>query len=79
MDLRKKNFTVFEKKLLPNVLLQYKDVIENNKTDAVSMKTKIKTWEKVAAEFNSTHGINEKVCLLCSFVDYEVSFFLLLR
>lgn len=47
------NFTINEKTSLFNLVAKYKHILENKKTDAVTNKDKMDTWEKVAREFNS--------------------------
>lgn len=61
MDKKKKNFTEIEKNLLTSVLVKYKDVIENKKTDGTSAKVKNETWKKIATEFNASQVINQQV------------------
>jgi len=39
---KKKNFISFEKKLLLECMIEYKNIIENKKTDGSSIKTKQK-------------------------------------
>ncbi|XP_065304485.2 myb/SANT-like DNA-binding domain-containing protein 3 [Dermacentor albipictus] len=46
-------FTEEEKDLVQDLINKYKDVIENKRTDAVSLTAKAKAWEKLCAEYNS--------------------------
>ncbi|XP_065304931.1 myb/SANT-like DNA-binding domain-containing protein 3 [Dermacentor albipictus] len=46
-------FTEEEKDLLQDLINKYKDVIENKRTDAVSLSAKAKAWEILCAEYNS--------------------------
>ncbi|XP_070380698.1 myb/SANT-like DNA-binding domain-containing protein 3 [Dermacentor albipictus] len=46
-------FTEEEKDLLQDLINKYKEVIENKRTDAVSLSAKAKAWEKLCAEYNS--------------------------
>ncbi|KAI4468155.1 myb/sant-like dna-binding domain [Holotrichia oblita] len=46
------NFTSSEKDLLLNIVQHYTHIIENTKTDAVSVQEKNKTWELVAQDYN---------------------------
>ena len=36
------------------------NIIENKKTDAVSSKDKVKAWDKIADEFNSSAKTGER-------------------
>ena len=38
---------------LRQIILKYKDVVENPKIDFVSIKTKAQTWQQIATEFNA--------------------------
>lgn len=44
---RGKNFTEFEKQLLIDICSNYKNIIENKKTDGTSVKEKTKAWEEI--------------------------------
>ena len=50
---RSANYTFSEKEKLINIIQGYKDIIENKKTDSVSIKCKKETWQKICAEFNA--------------------------
>ncbi|XP_072382600.1 uncharacterized protein [Diabrotica undecimpunctata] len=50
---RSKNFTGQEKVQLIQILERYSHIIENKKTDAVSMRDKMKCWEIIKDEFNA--------------------------
>ncbi|KYN05841.1 hypothetical protein ALC62_03223 [Cyphomyrmex costatus] len=44
---RADNFSEAEKMILTNLVLQYKDIIENKKSDAVTSKDKDKCWKTI--------------------------------
>ncbi|CAG9763448.1 unnamed protein product [Ceutorhynchus assimilis] len=50
---RAPNYANNEKEYLLNLIEKYKNIIENKKTDGVSVKEKKETWEKICQEFNS--------------------------
>ncbi|KYN07214.1 hypothetical protein ALC62_01828 [Cyphomyrmex costatus] len=50
---RADNFSEAEKMILTNLVLQYKDIIENKKSDAVTSKDKDKCWKTIEIAFNS--------------------------
>ncbi|KYQ47798.1 UPF0439 protein C9orf30 like protein [Trachymyrmex zeteki] len=50
---RAENFSEAEKMILTNLVLQYKDVIENKKSDSVTSKDKDKCWKTIEIAFNS--------------------------
>lgn len=50
---RAQNFSEAEKMILTDLVLQYKDVIENKKSDAVTSKDKDKCWKTIEIAFNS--------------------------
>lgn len=49
---RSANFSKGEIDILVNIIFKYKDIIENEKTDATTWKSKNETWEKITLEFN---------------------------
>lgn len=51
---RSVNYTSEEKHVLLNIILKYKAIVENKKTDAVSNEQKMLGWKKIAEEFNAT-------------------------
>ncbi|KAK6490692.1 hypothetical protein HHUSO_G5309 [Huso huso] len=54
-------FSIFEKNLLSNLILDnknYKVIIENKKTDNITLARKESTWAKISAEFNFHSGVN---------------------
>ncbi|XP_022200670.2 myb/SANT-like DNA-binding domain-containing protein 4 isoform X2 [Nilaparvata lugens] len=56
------NFTEMEKSQLLEIVLKYKDIIENKKTDKVSLLTKNNTWKRINKEYNAIQrstGIRE--------------------
>lgn len=54
---RSPNFSAEEKLFLVEVAAKYKSIIENKKTDAVSVRSKLEAWVKVATEFNSNSTV----------------------
>ncbi|KAH6922346.1 hypothetical protein HPB50_013366 [Hyalomma asiaticum] len=46
-------FSEEEKDLVQDLVLKHKTVIENKRTDAISINAKAKAWEKLCTEFNS--------------------------
>lgn len=56
---RSTNFAKSEEEKLIALVLKYKNVLENKKTDAVTCKKKDEVWEKVSTEFNAG---NTQVC-----------------
>ncbi|KAF2887368.1 hypothetical protein ILUMI_18808 [Ignelater luminosus] len=53
---RTANFDREEVRLLVDVALNYKNIVENKCTDDVSWKAKNEAWESIAREFNSQSG-----------------------
>jgi predicted dithiol-disulfide oxidoreductase (DUF899 family) len=53
------NFSPFEKSTLLNLVHKYKNIVSNNKTDAVAVEEKEKCWKRITEEFNfeSPNGI----------------------
>ncbi|XP_026333673.1 uncharacterized protein LOC113240553 [Hyposmocoma kahamanoa] len=50
---RNTNFTPDEKRILSELVLKYKDSVENKKTDAATNTQKNNAWIRLATEFNS--------------------------
>ncbi|KAK4885447.1 hypothetical protein RN001_001718 [Aquatica leii] len=48
------NFTESEKEIMTSITSKYFSIIENKKTDAITIKQKTETWERIADEFNSS-------------------------
>jgi predicted dithiol-disulfide oxidoreductase (DUF899 family) len=46
------NFSPFEKSTLLNLVHKYKNIVSNNKTDAVAVEEKEKCWKRITEEFN---------------------------
>ncbi|KAL3215114.1 hypothetical protein MRX96_034237 [Rhipicephalus microplus] len=46
-------FSEDEKDLVQDLVLNYKAVIQNKRTDAISLNAKAKAWEKLCTDFNS--------------------------
>lgn len=57
-----RHYTPVEKKLLVQILHNYKDIVENKKTDGATVKTKTEAWKLISEEFNSSSLITEGVC-----------------
>ncbi|XP_068082844.1 uncharacterized protein [Anabrus simplex] len=55
---RSSNFSDFETDIVAELVIRHKDVIENKKTDGVTVKQKHETSEKIAEEFNSIAGVS---------------------
>lgn len=51
--MRSKNFTEIEKEKLLEIVNNYNNIIENKKTDAVTVQEKIQAWKMVAEDYNS--------------------------
>jgi hypothetical protein len=53
------NFSPFEKSTLLNLVHKFKNIVSNNKTDAVAVEEKEKCWKRITEEFNfeSPNGI----------------------
>jgi hypothetical protein len=49
---RGENFSPFEKSTLLNLVHKYKNIVSNNKTDAVAVEEKEKCWKRITEEFN---------------------------
>ncbi|KAH7955279.1 myb/SANT-like DNA-binding domain-containing protein 3 [Rhipicephalus sanguineus] len=56
----KVNFTDEERGVLTDLISKYRAVLENKKTDAVSLHKKQKTWEQLAIDFNSRQNVNPR-------------------
>lgn len=56
---RSKNFTDTEKEQF--ICLEYKNILENKKTDKVNLKEKMQAWENIMRKFNAiqTSGMRE--------------------
>ncbi|CAG4965236.1 unnamed protein product [Parnassius apollo] len=52
------NFCASEKGILIELILKYKDVVENKKTDAVTIAHKNEGWKVLTEEFNSLSSFN---------------------
>lgn len=50
---RAQNFSEAEKMILTNLIQQYKHILENKKSDAVTLKDKDKCWKIIEHSFNS--------------------------
>jgi hypothetical protein len=45
-------FPLLKKSTLLNLVHKYKNIVSNNKTDAVAVEEKEKCWKKITEEFN---------------------------
>jgi Myb/SANT-like DNA-binding domain len=56
------NMTVIEKNLLADLCTKYQSVLENKRTDAVTVRVKEDTWKLLAEEFSaiSTSGVQRQ-------------------
>ncbi|KAF0711692.1 UPF0439 protein [Aphis craccivora] len=52
--LRNKNFT--EKKMLMELIIPHKNVIENIKTDSINIKRKTQSWEYITCQYNNKNS-----------------------
>jgi len=55
---RSTNITSEKQDLIIDIVLRYKDIIENKKTDCISTKQKEAAWSKVATEFDSLSKVH---------------------
>lgn len=53
---RGENFTKSEVDTLIDIVLKYKNVIQNKRTDATTWKDKRDAWMAISTEFNATCG-----------------------
>lgn len=56
MTSRSANFTSEEINLLLDIVEQYKDIIENKKSDCISTREKNDTWKEIVETFNGRNG-----------------------
>ncbi|XP_068084422.1 myb/SANT-like DNA-binding domain-containing protein 3 [Anabrus simplex] len=54
------NYTDFETDILTELVVKYKDVVENKKTDGVTVKKKLETWKIIENEFNAIPGVRSR-------------------
>ncbi|PSN36540.1 hypothetical protein C0J52_22512 [Blattella germanica] len=54
------NFTVIEKQIVIELIDKYKSIIENKKSDGVSVRQKEKAWADLCAEFNANLEVNNR-------------------
>jgi hypothetical protein len=52
------NFSPFEKSTLLNLVHKYKNIVSNNKTDAVAVEEKEKCWKRITEEFNFKYNFS---------------------
>ena len=53
---RATNLSAFEKELLVEVALKYSHMVENKKTDSMSVRMKMEGWQIIANEFTAAGG-----------------------
>uniref|UniRef100_A0A673MUS6 Myb/SANT-like DNA-binding domain-containing protein n=1 Tax=Sinocyclocheilus rhinocerous TaxID=307959 RepID=A0A673MUS6_9TELE len=58
--IRSSNFTSHEKNLLYQLMEQYGTIIEDKKTDNMTIKKKEDAWVQLTADFNASVGIKDK-------------------
>ncbi|KAJ8962445.1 hypothetical protein NQ314_005741 [Rhamnusium bicolor] len=51
---RSRNFTDYDRNLLFELVIQYKHVLENKKTDGTSVKQKNEAWDEIPLKYNSS-------------------------
>ena len=56
---RGSNFSTFEKMLLSELMEEFGVIIENKRTDSVTLDKKEETWVMLAGRFNGSTGIKE--------------------
>lgn len=49
-----------EKDLLTELVAKYKNVVENKKTDAMSLHAKSRAWERLCVEYNSMPSVRPR-------------------
>ncbi|XP_069678796.1 uncharacterized protein [Periplaneta americana] len=57
---RAPNFNKYEVEMLIELIQKYKHIIENKKTDGVSLKEKDATWRLIADEFGHLPGVTQR-------------------
>ncbi|XP_077512606.1 uncharacterized protein LOC144123698 [Amblyomma americanum] len=57
------NFSKVERDLLLDLVDKHKAVLENKRTDAVSVARKRKEWELIETQFNSSHNVSPRTWL----------------
>lgn len=57
---RSKNFTEGEKNNLVDIALSYSHIVENKKTDCVSVAEKDKAWDFITEKYNSSCQTGER-------------------
>ena len=62
--------TAVEKNLLVELVIKNRDVLENKRTDAVTLADKVRCWRNVEAEFNGNSQVvkvgNTRVIARCA-------------
>ncbi|KAJ8948262.1 hypothetical protein NQ314_008442 [Rhamnusium bicolor] len=51
---RSRNFTDYDRNLLFELVIQYKHILENKKTDGTSVKQKNEAWDEITLKYNSS-------------------------
>lgn len=49
-----------EKDLFVEIVSRYAAILEDEKSDAVSLNLKAQTWDKLSTEYNSIHGVRPR-------------------
>lgn len=62
------NYSVVERKLFVEVLKNYTHLIENKKSDAVTLGEKSEAWKSITEKYNASALISEKVSYLISYI-----------
>nr|XP_050042645.1 myb/SANT-like DNA-binding domain-containing protein 3 [Dermacentor andersoni] len=60
MEKRKTNFSEEERAVLLELVSRHRSVVENKKTDAVSVSRKRESWKKIEDEFNCRHSVTPR-------------------
>lgn len=67
MDARRKNFSKEEKENIVSLILKYKNIIENKKTDSITIGEKEKCWKAITEEYNSSSSYQRATVQLKAF------------
>lgn len=60
MEKKKTNFSEEERAVLLELVARHRSVVENKKTDAVSVSRKRDTWKKIEEEYKSRHNVTPR-------------------
>lgn len=53
-------YTDLEKDSFVEIVTRYATILENKKSDAVSLNLKVQTWEKLSTEYNSINEVHPR-------------------